>query len=407
MFTLKLALRNVLKTFRRTVLTVISIQIGITACVMTHGFFNWNVGFLRENMIRYGIGHFQLAAKGFEKSGGEEPFKYLIGNPAPAIRDLKKIPGVELATARFAFNGILSSGEKSTVIAGQAGQPENENRLNAYAALTQGTGLRAEKPDGLIIGDGAARKLAAKIGDTLTLMANAQGGGVNAVDLELVGISRLGVLDADNVSASASLERIRRLYAVGNAAQKIVVLLSNTQALETVRPAVAAVAEKYGLEFRTWDELAEFYQGIKLMYDIVFSIIILIVLAVVTFTVSNTVNMKLYDRIREIGTMRSLGTSNLRVAGILMTESALIGAIGGLAGIAGSYLTIALTELAGGIAVTIREEGVLITDRIHFHPDPLAVALFWALFVAVSVIATVTPSLRVSRMSVSDALRWI
>lgn len=407
MFAFKLGFRNILKSMRKTFLTMTAIVIGMSACMMTHGFFNWNVGWLRENMIHYGIGHYQLSASGFNKFGGEEPFRYLVKDPAPVLRELKALPGVELVTTRVAFNGILSSGEKSTVIVGEAGVPENESRLHAYSALTQGSELSSGKPDGLIIGDGAVNKLSAKLGDTLTLMGNSKGGGVNAVDFELVGITHKGILDLDVMSASAPLEKIQKLYAIGPGVQKIVVLLTNTSDTAKLLPRIADISKRYGLEYRTWEDLAEFYQGIKLMYDVVFNIIILIVLVIVTFTVSNTVNMKLYDRIREIGTMRSLGTSNLQVGWILTVESSLIGAIGGLVGIAISYLMIGGTELIGGIPVTIQEEGVKIADRIHFSPDPAAVAAFLLLFVLVSVVATVNPSRRAAKLSISDALRWL
>lgn len=407
MLYLKVGFRSIIKNFRRSLITMISIIIGMIACLLTHGFFNWNINALKESMIHNGIGHYQLYSVGFSKFGNDDPYKYLIKDAAPIVKELRQIPGVELVTTRMAFSGMLSSGEKSTVAMGEAGIPENETKLNSYAGLKSGTNLSSGKPNGLIMGDGIARKLSAKIGATLTLMGNMKGGGINAVDLELTGITHSGLAELDNVSASAPLGVIQNLLYIDDSVQKIVVLLRNTKDTKKILPKIKEISKKYQLEYKDWELLAEFYRSVKLMYDVVFYIIILIVLAIVTFTISNTVNMNLNDRVREIGTIRALGTRRIQVAMIFIVESSLLGMIGGLIGLILSYLFIGFTELIGGLPVMLKGAEPPRLTHIFFRPDFKAILICMVLFSLVAMLASIIPSRRASKISITEALRWI
>lgn len=407
MFYLIVGFRNIIKNFRRSLITMISIIIGMIACLLTHGFFNWNMNELKEATIHNGIGHYQLYSAGFSKYGNDAPYQYLIKDAAPILKELQSIPEIELVTTRMAFNGILSSGDKSTVVIGEAGNPENEKKLNSYAGLKRGTNLSSEKPNGLIMGDGVAGKLSADIGDTLTLMGNMKDGGINAIDLELIGITHSGYSDLDNISVTAPLGVIQNLLDINDSVQKIVILLRNTKDTKEILPKIREISKKYQLEYKDWETLAEFYQSVKLMYDVVFYIIIFIVLAIVTFTISNTVNMNLNDRVREIGTIRALGTKRIQVALIFIAESSLIGIIGGFIGLVISYLFIGFIELIGGLPVPINGAEQPVLMHIYFRPDLIAIIICMVLFSLVAMLASIIPSRRASKISITEALRWI
>lgn len=405
MFYFKVGFRNIIKSYRRSLITMVPTIIGMIACLLTQGFFNWNMNQMRESMIRNGTGHYQLYAEGFLEFGNAYPYKFLIKDATSIVKELQSIPGVELVTTRMAFNGILSSGEKSAVVVGEAGDPKNEIKLNSYSGLSKGTALSPEKSTGLIIGEGVAKKLSADIGDTLTLIGNMKDGGINAVDLELSGITKSGYSEFDNVSASTTLGVIQNLLNIDDNVQKIVVLLKRTVTMVKIHPRIKEIALKYGLEYQDWEALAEFYQSLKLMNDVVFRIIILIVLAIVAFTISNTVNMNISDRIREIGTIRAQGTKRMQVGLIFIVESSLLEITGGVIGLIVSYLFIGFTELIGGFPVMLsRAEEPL---RIFFHPDITTVIICILLFSLVGIIASLIPARRAANLSITEALRWI
>lgn len=405
MFYIKVGFRNIIKSHRRSLITMVPTIIGMVACLLTQGFFNWNMNQMRESMIRNGTGHYQLYAAGFLAYGNEHPYKYLINNINPIVKELRSIPGVELVTTRMAFNGILSTGEKSAVVVGEAGDPKNEKKLNSYSGLIKGAALSPEESNGLIIGEGVAKKLSADIGDIVTLIGNMKDGGINAVDLELFGINRSGYSELDNVSASAPLGAIQNLLNIDDNVQKIVVLLKRTEDMSKTNPKIKEIAAKYGLEYRDWEDLAEFYQSLKLMNDVVFRIIILIVLVIAAFTISNTVNMNINDRVREIGAIRALGTKRMQVGLIFIVESSLLEITGGVIGLLVSYLFIGFTELIGGFPVLL--SGAKEPLRIFFHPDLTTVITCILFFSLIGIVASVMPARRGANLSITEALRWI
>ncbi len=407
MFYLKIGYRNIIKNYRRSLITMTSIIIGMVACLLTHGFFNWNINELKESMIHNGIGHYQLYAAGYSKYGNDDSYQYLIPDTAPIMRELGRIPQVELVTARMTFSGILASATQSTVVTGEAGNPENEKKLNSNSYLVKGSYLNNKEPDGIMIGNGVAKKLSVKIGDTLTLMGNMRDGGINAVDLKLVGITRSGYSELDNLSVVTSLSVIQNLLGIDNSVQKMVILLKDTGDTSGMVPSLTRISKKYHLEYRNWESLAEFYHSLKLMYNVVFDIIIFIVLAIVVFTISNTVNMNLSERFREIGTIRALGAKRGQVAWIFIVESLLLGLIGGLIGLLISYLLIGLTELIGGLPVVIHGTQKPVLMHVFFHPTLAGIIVCMVLFSLVAMAASIFPSRRASRISITEALRWI
>lgn len=405
MFYLKIGYRNIIKSFKRSLITMVPTIIGMIACLLTQGFFNWNMNEMKESMIRNGTGHYQFYAAGFSEFGKDDPNRYLIKNAAPIINELQSIPGVELVTTRMAFNGILALGEKSAIVVGGAGNPEAEMKLNAYSGLIKGDALSSDKPDGVVIGEGVAQQLTARIGDTLTLIGNMKDGGINAIDLELTGITKSGYSNLDNISASTTLQTAQNLLNIDHNVQRIIVLIDRTEDMTRIHSKIIEIAEKYELEYRDWEALAEFYHSLKLMYEVVFNTIILIVLAIVTFTISNTVNMNIYDRTREIGTIRAQGTRRIQVALIFIVESSLLGTIGGILGLAFTYIFIGFTLLIGGFPVFL--SGAEQPLRIYFQPDLTTILVCILLFSLVGIVASVIPARRASKISISEALRWI
>lgn len=403
MFYFRIGFRNIIKNYKRSLITMVSIIIGMTACLLTQGFFNWNMSQLTEATIHSGTGHYQLYARGFSQFGSDDPYQYLIKDVTPIVAELERLPEIEMVTTRMSFSGILSSGAKSTVIIGEAGNPEKETRINNNLGIVRGTNLSSEKPDGLMVGTGVAEKLSAKLGDTLTLLGNTKDGGLNAVDLDVVGLTQKGYSDLDNMSAATSLDVIQDLLNLDNSVQRLVILLKDTGDTKRILPEIIAISEKYNLEYLDWENLAEFYQSLKLMYDVVFYIVIVIVLAIIIFTISNTVNMSLNDRVREIGTMRALGTRRFQVALVFIVESFLNGIIGGLLGLVTTYLFISFTKFTGGLPILINETEV----RIFFQPKLIAIIWCMVLFSLVAVIAALIPSYRASKISITQALRWI
>ena len=116
-------------------------------------------------------------------------------------------------------------------------------------------------------------------------------------------------------------------------------------------------------ELASWRELSDFYDKTLQLYDRQFDVLRLIILLMVLLSVANSINMTLFERIREFGTLLALGDRPATVFRLIMTESALLGLIG-----AGLGLTLecvgAWTISAIGIPMPHRPMPTLVTQRL-------------------------------------------
>jgi len=137
MLNIKIALRNIFRNGSRTILTMLSIIVGMMAIIIVNGFINYSMWGLRESMIRGGIGHFQLYKKGYLEREEDVAFEYLINNHKSLIKEIYKATEISFVSPEISFNGVLSSGEKSTIIIGKGGLKEEEvkNRFQSLAGL--------------------------------------------------------------------------------------------------------------------------------------------------------------------------------------------------------------------------------------------------------------------------------
>jgi putative ABC transport system permease protein len=117
-----------------------------------------------------------------------------------------------------------------------------------------------------------------------------------------------------------------------------------------------------------------------------------ITLVIGSFGVMNTMMTSVHERIKDIGIMRAVGSSQQQIMAMFLEEAFIIGLIGGVFGyVAGSLLAYAIGPLIF--------EGTKVLWMAVYLPVSLVVA------VAVAVVATVYPAYRATRIRVADSFR--
>jgi putative ABC transport system permease protein len=407
LFYIKIGMRNLLKNYQRTVKTVLTIVVGLSACLLMQGFMAHTLWGLQESLINGGLGHIQIYRHGYLEQGDVEPYRYLIHDTKAITRKLKELPGIKRYAPELSFQGIVSSGEKNAVFLGTAGLPREELALNNYAVLKEGSFLRSDHPFGVVIGGGMARKLKVGVGDTVTLMATLKDGGVNALDVEVVGVIEAQVKAYNDVALLANLHTVQNFMALPDAADRIVLLLDKTGNQYRIEPRIQQICNSMGLEYCDWRKLAgKQYTQPKMFYDLVYLLMMMIIVLVVIFSIINTLNLSMQERVREIGTIRSLGTTRLQVGKIFVSESFLIGLAGGLLGIVAGYGLAAVLNGLGGIPIP-PPPGHARGYTAFFKPDFIQALRLWLLFLITAVAAGFYPAIRAGRLQIVDALRWI
>lgn len=404
LFYLRIALRNLRKNSRRSIKTILTIVIGLGACLLAQGFIAHTLWGLRESLINGGTGHLQIYRQGHLEHGIEQPYRYRITAHRRVIAALKGVPGIERVAPRLAFQGIASAGEKSAVFSGMAGLAREERLLNSFSTLARGRFLDERNPLGVVIGSGLARRLGVDVGDPITIMSTLESGVLNALDLEVAGVIQAQIKAYDDAALIADLTTVQRFLDQPGAVDRIIVLLQNTGDLERVAPAVERIGHRLGLEWRDWRALTgKQYTQPKIFYKLVYVLIMTVIILVVVLSIANTLNLTIQERIREIGTIRSLGTTRWQVAGIFIAESLVMGIVGGLVGIMAGYGLAALCNGLGGIPIP-PPPGQARGYTAFFRPGLWQALGLWVVFLATAMAAGAFPAYRAARLRIVEAL---
>jgi len=350
MIWLELAWRNLWRNAGRTVFATLVACTGTCAVLLAVGYMLSAFHAVREGTIHGGLGHLQVAHA--EEFGGysDHPLQHgLAPHVVAQIRQaLERLDSAALLLPRLELQGVASSGERSLVFLGEGVEPVDERRLSRFdVQISAGVGLEAaeEIPHRAVIGEAMAKVLGVQVGDTITLMAPTAEAGLNAIDVQVVGLLSTGVPMTDRTRVVLPLPLAQALVRTSKV-NRVVLGLDDTS--ETARMQQRLAPQLAGQQVKTWSELAVFYHQLVDLYVRQFSVLGFIILVVVVLTFANSVLMSVAERAREIGTLLVLGIDRRHIRLQFVLEGVLLGALGGLAG----------ALLAATVAAAVNASGV-------------------------------------------------
>ncbi|OYY95547.1 MAG: ABC transporter permease [Hydrogenophilales bacterium 28-61-23] len=401
MVDLRLALRNILRQRRRSALAILAIGFGVIAMMLAGGFIEWIFWAAREGTAVTQIGHIQVVKPGYYENGRADPFAYLLPQQAPALTSLKNTPGVRSITPRLDFNGLISRGENTLTFLAKGVDPVADPALR-YLIIPDGQRLMPGDPDGILIGTGLATNLGVKVGDKVVLLSGTKTGGINAVEARIQGLASTSMKAYDDSMLWLPIAMARQLLRVSGA-HTWVVSLRDSSLTEAVFGKLQTDPALKSFEITPWTKLADFYNKTVELLTRQINVVKLIISTIILLSISNTMTMSVMERTVEIGTAMALGVRRRRILGLFLTEGALLGAIGGLCGVAIGYLLAMLISYVGIPMPPSPGMSRGFTAAIIITPSIVWQALL--LSVMTTLIASVYPAWRASKLVIVDALR--
>lgn len=406
-----LALRNLFRNRRRTILSMVVVAVGTAGLLLTVGFIRYSFDGLSEAIIHGGLAHLEVAPDVAGGTGNQLVDR--AGAPPGlegwrSIQDrIERLPGVLAATGAVQIAGVLANGDRSMAFVGAAVEPARQRRMGITVKVRAGEPLADADPvpgdDSVLLGVDLARALDVTPGDLVVAMVATPGGSLNALDLTVRGIVTTGFQDLDGRFAALHLATAQRLLET-DAVTSILVGLTDTALTGPVSRAVEATlaGSLVPLAVTGWEARAPFYGQVRGLYLGIFVFLGTIIAVLVVLATSNTLLMSVLERVREFGMLLALGTERRLLAGLLVLEAVWLALFGGLA----------------GAALTVAVVATLDALRIEMPPPPAAVdpitlavtirlpdyALALAFMVALLAVGAVPPILRILRLRVVEAL---
>jgi putative ABC transport system permease protein len=319
-----------LRNRRRSLVTVAIAALGTAAILLAGGFALYTYQALEQSAAR-STGHLIVGVPAQFTQDEDTPLQHGLDHHQELSSALLADPDVRQVLPRVAFSGLISNGDKSTVMLATGVEPDSEFAvkgpfLNMVAGEVLASGA---KQAGVMLGDGLAKSLKAKPGASLTLLASTTDGALNALDVTVKGVFSTGVPDIDkrlvytDIVTAQKLLNTTRVSTLG-------VFLKRMEATGPAQQRVARLNPR--LTVQTWLDQAFFYKSVRDLYNRIFGALGLIIGVIVVFVVTNAMAMAIIERTREIGTLRALGTLPSQLLRTLALEGMVLGGVGAAAG---------------------------------------------------------------------------
>jgi len=315
--TFKLAWRNIWRNRRRTVVTIAAMSIAMIATINYSGLMDGYVHGMERNILDFAFGDIQIHAPGYR----DKPSLYKrIKNPEELLKklDAAKLPG----SARLLAAGLGALKETSAGVMLIGLDVSRDARVSKIPGQVQrGEWLSDEDPHGVVLGRRLARTLNANPGDELIILGQATDGSL-ANDLYIVrGVLR-GVSDmTDRIGVFMQEKTFRELMVMPQGAHQIVVRKPEGADLDAAHATVSSLAPD--LDVQTWRQLNPTLASMVDNVASVGMVFMSIVYIAIALVVLNAMLMAVFERVREFGILKALGTSPFSVLKLIYTESAI------------------------------------------------------------------------------------
>jgi putative ABC transport system permease protein len=407
----KIAIRNLLRYKRRTLLTASLITIGIVFVLVflavSGSFKNMMIGQITDSML----GHLQVHRKGYVASIDNLPLNLnLKAGAAERLKSvLDKQPEIAAYSPRIKFGGMFSNFVETTNIRLVAVYPEREFETVPLLPSRIIEGEKALKRGEILVPTLLAKGMGVKVGDTVVVVATNKDGSVNGKQFKVSGIVE-GITGPGGRDGYIHIEDAVELLRMEEPeVSEVAIRMKDFSKLhrfaEKIESLLSGELNKQGkplFEVHSWEQLTPFY-NIARMIDMMTFFIKLMLIAIVLISIMNVMVMAVYERIREIGTIAAIGTLPGKILSLFVLEGFCLGIVGA---VVGDIVGIAIVNILNFAKITFdfgQQKGLLLSATIT-AADILTISIT---VIIVSVIASLQPAFKASRMEPIKALRHV
>ncbi len=346
---LRMAWRNILRNKRRSISTGLAVIFGFAGLALLGGYIVWAEAFIGATSIYLNhAGHISIYKKDGLDKFYSEPNRYqLTKTDLDSIADaLGDLDGqIEFTTPYISGYGLLSNGKLSRPFLANGVDPDVEKRIHSHPMVlrwapelvgtsNQGLGSGAGSEDisitkqlGTLIDRYPPFGALSEDLRDIQLAARTYSGDFNAVNGRLSFKHSTGFALAEPTSLLAPLNLLRELYGTDGAAYLAIFLkerYSVSRNLKLVQEKLAAKNLNFDVHPFDDDRISLFYTGTLGFLYIMAGFFVFLIFSAVILSILNSVTITILERRKEIGTLKSIGYTEKRVAQLFTQEAVLL-----------------------------------------------------------------------------------
>lgn len=403
---LRLAWRNVWRNRRRSLINVAAMGFGLAAIMFGQSMMKSLQGQLIEKATGSFTGHVRIQRRDVDEPKFPDKF---MEHPEAAAKLMENDPRIMVWGRRIQITGLVSAPKMSLGALICAVEPEKERRLTDMAGyIKEGTYLQ-DGTKGVVMGRKIAKRLDVRLGEKVVLMAQASDGSMGADVFRLVGIHETGSESFDGQMVWIPLKAMQDLLVRPGQVNQLAAKLKDIEQAGAVAADLDAKLGPGEIGALSWRKIDREIIGIQAFQDGLLTIVLAVVFAIVALGILNTQLMSLFERVREFGVLMAIGARPRWIVKLLIMESALLGFVGTLFGLAVGSSMIWYFGRAG-LALPVGDAFK------YFLPFPTVIYLkpAWGMHAfacatvfVVTLLATLPPALRAGRLKPAEALRHV
>ena len=404
----KLAWRNIWRNWRRTVIALVAIVLGVVLLLLMDGLIKGSDQAIFGNAVRLYGGNVVVHAPGYRAKANRLPLLPLADADA-VVQAVRRQPQVVAAAKRINTSGIINSRDATYSVEIIGIEPVVEAPVSLHAKnVGQGRFLQADDGDALFIGKGLADQLHVAVGDRITLVGRSKNETMRQRTMTVVGIYDLGLAEAERGRVFMSLTEAQTLYNLRDQATEVSISLQSVGQEKAVMAALKTTLPAY--EADSWDTLMpEMRQAIntKMGFTTFFGFVVVFIGCI---GIMNLMLMAVFERTREMGVLAALGLKAWQVMGLFLLEGSLIGLVGAVLGsVLGLGLLLLLAQVGIDISFTsgMGQATALMGSRMYpvIYPSDIASRAITVTIIAA--LAALYPAWQASRKEPAEALHHV
>ena len=393
-----------------TVISIAGVLVGVMALIVVLAVMSGFEKTLKEKILgtqahlhllkatQEGLDQYQEVTRRVEETKG-------VASAAPFI-----ISQVMLSSESNVFGVVLTGIDPDRV--GRV--TELANNLKAGRLEDLKGGKEGDFP-GIILGVELAKHLSVSLNDSIQVISPL--GTVTPMGMmpkmkrfRVKGIFYSGMYEFDNTMAYVSLESAQKFFSMGDRVTGIEI---KTNDIYKVKEIGREIRRKMGFPFWTkdWMEMnRNLFSALRLEKIAMFIILVLIVL-VAAFNIISTLIMVVMEKNKDIAILKSMGASSSSILKIFTIEGGVIGVVGTILGtilgLGAAFNLETITDFVERLfGFKILSSDVYYIDKLPSQVNPLDVTLIVLTAVLISLLATLYPAWRASKLDPAEALRY-
>ncbi|MGE3062663.1 MAG: ABC transporter permease [bacterium] len=344
---IKLAVKNILRKRQRTILTMLPVIFGTAILIFVLSLLGGINNDSKLNLRNYEsadlkIVHrdFSLDKKGF---GVQETFDI----PSDIMEILNHSKLVFSHANEVIFTGNLSDGinKMSVICRGIEYESYKKTFMTMQKVFPE---IKNLEKGMLLIGEDIFKWYEMPYDSVFILQSRTGGGTFDAVDLYFDGLVVTGNPKIDRTTVYLNIEDADKFLNLNNKVSAIAVKLNNVKDLGKFIDEIKPILGKHpDLKLISWEDMAVDIVAIDSVKKYSSSVLIFIVLIIGGVGIANTILLSVYERMKEIGTMRAMGASNSTIVKMFVFEGASVGFIAAIIGMVFGTALMAYVSFVG------------------------------------------------------------